>query len=264
MKIVILTGNNLRHYWFARALSEQLEAVGIVFEEKRSAVSAESADEITLQHLQEREAAEQKYFNGDYQSYFSRFKTLAVKSGEVNSPQTFSWVKDLKPDALVLFGSSIIKKPYLSYFENRAINIHLGLSPYYRGTATNFWPLVNNEPECVGATIHLAILKVDAGAILQQFRPDIELGDGPHDIGCQVIVKGAQMMAEAVKRYLAGEIKPQLQPASQLKEGKLYKRDDFNAAAALKMRENFKQGMIENYLKNKEERDKKYPIICSF
>ena len=51
MKIVILTGNNLRHYWFARALSEQLEAVGIVFEEKRSAVSAESADEITLQHL---------------------------------------------------------------------------------------------------------------------------------------------------------------------------------------------------------------------
>ena len=32
------------------------------------------------------------------------------------------------------------------------INVHLGLSPYYKGSATNFWPFVNNELQFLGVT----------------------------------------------------------------------------------------------------------------
>ena len=109
--------------------------------------------------------------------------------------------KDKKKGAeyIILFGSSIIKPPLLEFFNKKIINIHLGLSPYYRGSGTNFWPLVNNEPECVGATIHLAVLKVDAGSILAQARPEsLSELDNSHDIGCKAIISGTKKMRECI------------------------------------------------------------------
>ena len=35
---------------------------------------------------------------------------------------------------------------------NKILNLHLGISPYYKGSGTNYFPLVNNEPQYVGAT----------------------------------------------------------------------------------------------------------------
>ena len=138
--------------------------------------------------------------------------------------------------------------------------MHLGLSPYYRGSGTNFWPLVNREPECIGATIHLAILKVDAGPVLAQIRPSVEIFDRCHDLGCKTIIAGTKLMAKALKDYHAGKIMPQAQSG----KGKLYKRNDFNAEAVSKMWTNLDAGMMKGYLKNKSSRDKKYPILCIF
>ena len=50
-------------------------------------------------------------------------------------------------DVVLVFGTGILREALLSAFPGRLINIHLGLSPYYRGAGTNFWPLVNGEPE---------------------------------------------------------------------------------------------------------------------
>ncbi|MEW6221793.1 MAG: formyl transferase, partial [Candidatus Hadarchaeota archaeon] len=174
-----------------------------------------------------------------------------------NSPEVFKWVTSLSPDYVILFGSGIIKDPLLSYYKNKMINMHLGLSPYYRGGGTNFWPLVNGEPECVGVTIHLATADVDGGPILSQERPDVEIGDGPHDIGCKTIIAGTDLMIKCIREYKRGRITP----TPQKPGGKLYKRKDFNADAVRKMLKNFESGMIEEYLKNKAERDRNYPII---
>ena len=50
--------------------------------------------------------------------------------------------------------------------EKKALNIHMGVSPYYRGTACNFWALYDNNPHLVGATIHLLSKGLDSGPIL--------------------------------------------------------------------------------------------------
>ena len=91
-------------------------------------------------------------------------------------------------DFVLLFGSGVIKKPILKAYQDRVINLHLGLSPFYRGSRTNFWPLVDGKPECVGETIHLAVLKVDAGKILHQVRPHgLSFDDTVHDVGKKTI-----------------------------------------------------------------------------
>ena len=44
---------------------------------------------------------------------------------------------------------------------------------------------LKGEPECVGATIHRVVAKVDAGAILTQVRPEPHISDNAHE-GCGV------------------------------------------------------------------------------
>ena len=48
-----------------------------------------------------------------------------------------------------------------------SINIHQGLTPYYRGGPPVFWELYNGERE-IGATVHFVESKVDTGEIIAQ------------------------------------------------------------------------------------------------
>ena len=73
----------------------------------------------------------------------------------------------LKSDLYVVFGSSYIKGDLVDFLINKkAINIHAGVSPYYRGSACNFWALYDDNPHLVGSTIHLLSKGLDSGPIL--------------------------------------------------------------------------------------------------
>jgi methionyl-tRNA formyltransferase len=134
--------------------------------------------------------------------------------------------------------------------------MHLGLIPYYRGDGTNFWPLVNGEPELVGVTIHLVTSDVNAVAILRQVRPEITAGDWNHDIGCKAIIAGIETMITTIKDFAAGKIRTQ----PQHEGGRQYKRADFNVEAVRQMWRNFDAGMIEAYLAE-PERANRHSII---
>ena len=112
---------------------------------------------------------------------------------------------EMKPNVVVVFGTGILKGDILSRFEGQLLNIHLGLSPYYRGAGTNFWPLVNGEPEFVGATIHYLDAGIDTGPIIAHVRPDIARTDGPHELGNKAIRAAAEGMVKAVKAAQAAE-----------------------------------------------------------
>jgi folate-dependent phosphoribosylglycinamide formyltransferase PurN len=263
-KTVLITGNGLRHRYAVKALSEYLDLYGVVFEKKAKITTepesnlAADETEIIRKHFSRRDQAEKKYF-GTSVEISPGLNTLEADHGHSNSEEVFEWVKSQKPDLLILYGSSIIKAPLLDYYKNRIVNMHLGLSPYYRGSGTNFWPLAEGKPECVGATIHLATQKVDAGSILSQVRPDsLKPDDNAHDMGTKTIIAGLKKMGEIIPGYLNEEIRLHKQ---DLSAGKVFRRKDFNAGAVLKMWEHLENGMISDYLKNKENRDKNYPII---
>ena len=260
ISLVIITSVENRHRYFANALSQQFRILGVLSEKKRptSIFETKEENEIVTEHFRQRNQAEAMYLGAQKEFLTSGAEIREVDNGEVNSEETFNWIKDKQPDYVILFGSSIIKPPLLSYYDNKIINIHLGLSPYYRGSGTNFWPLVNNEPECVGATIHLAILKVDAGVILAQVRPVIEDADRCHDIGCKTIQAGTDMMISSIKSYHTGKVRGRPQNSNV---GRLYKKADFNPEAVIKMWDNFDKGMIPTYLADKVNRDIHYPII---
>jgi len=260
IQVVALAGDFLRHRWYAAqfATDPRFELRAVVSERQPPARSGDTVEEERLiaEHLALRDQTEERYF-GRAPSWEDLAEVRRVERGETNEAPTAEWVRSFEPRYLVLYGSSIIKTPLLDWFDGRTVNLHLGLSPYYKGHATNFWPLVNGEPECVGATIHLATLSVDAGPILRQVRPAIGLGDDNHDIGCKAIIAGSAAHRDALAAFGAGELAPVPQQAG----GRLYKRADFNAAAVVELRRRFADGMIPRYLEQKSERDARYPIV---
>jgi hypothetical protein len=144
VRTLLLTADGLRHRYAAAALAGGSDLVGVVSERKVPAAPADGAlsDEdrdVLRRHFGARDAAELRLL-GRVASWPA--ETLEVPRGEVNAPAVADWIAGRRPDVVVLFGTGLIKDPLLRTWQERMVNLHLGLSPYYRGAATNFWPLV--------------------------------------------------------------------------------------------------------------------------
>ncbi len=113
------------------------------------------------------------------------------------------------------------------------------------------------EPECVGATIHVAAASVDAGPILAQVRPRAEASDRAHDLGTRALVAALDVLPAALARYADGSLTPWPQ---NLSLGRVFRRRDFNAGAVRRMRSNFQSGMMAAYLADFPRRTGRYPI----
>jgi len=89
----------------------------------------------------------------------------------------------------------------------RAINIHMGLSPYYRGTACNFWALYDDRPAFVGATVHLLSRGLDNGPILFHVRPNF-YGQDPFLFTMQAVEEVQIEIGERMAQGVLGSLTP--------------------------------------------------------
>jgi methionyl-tRNA formyltransferase len=160
----------------------------------------------------------------------------------------YDMVEKFKPDMGFVFGSSIIKDPLLSLIPTgKFVNLHLGLSPYYRGSGTNFWPFVNEELEYVGSTLLHIDAGVDTGDIICHVRPDIEHGDTVHSIGCKTIAKSAPALVRCLEMTKAGKELPRVKQWD-VPDGKYYKTKDVTKEVLERYDQNLQNGLIEKHL----------------
>ena len=134
----------------------------------------------------------------------------------------------------------------LDRYAGRIVNLHLGLSPYYRGTATNFYPLVNEEPEYVGATIHLIDTGIDTGPILRHARPSIVADDKPHTIGCKAILAGIEALLSSLDAWCSGQIEPV--PQWSVSHQRVYLRKDYHPRQVVGLYGKIEAGLIPDYV----------------
>jgi folate-dependent phosphoribosylglycinamide formyltransferase PurN len=263
MRVVLLTSTFRRHVFVANTVAASCDLAGVWQEEKsfRPERYAENADDevVIERHFACRDESEAAHFSShDDVRLHAQAVHRVVPVGGCNDPTEVALMAATRPEAVLVFGTGILREPLLSAFEGRIINIHLGLSPYYRGAGTNFWPLVNREPEYVGATIHYLDAGIDTGPILAHARPRIDHGDGPHDIGNKTIVAAADALLEAATAHVAG----QARAVPQTGGGRLYQRKDFNADAVRTLYRNFDTGMIDEYLAARVSRDAALCLIA--
>jgi methionyl-tRNA formyltransferase len=241
-----------RHAFVADTVAGRLEVAGVWCEQKsfEPMAAARSADDAAVieRHFQARDASEQAWFAGHE---VPRAPHRQVPPNGCNDPAEIEAMRRLAPDVVLVFGTGLLQPVLIDSFPGRIVNLHLGLSPYYRGAGTNFWPLVNREPEYCGATIHYLDAGVDSGPMIAHVRPDIRHGDGPHDIGNKVIVAAAAALAEAGRVVAQGGV----HAVPQSGGGRVYRRADFSAEAVRTLYTNFDNGMIDEYLAARHARD---------
>jgi methionyl-tRNA formyltransferase len=126
-----------------------------------------------------------------------------VRVPGINSPEALTAVAAARPDALLVFGTSIVGDEVLALARDLALNVHTGISPRYRGTDCAFWPVANGEPEWIGATVHECISAVDGGRIFGRAYARWEPGDGVHELFARAVGAAGELYVDTVRRYLA-------------------------------------------------------------
>jgi folate-dependent phosphoribosylglycinamide formyltransferase PurN len=257
-RVIVLTSTMRRHCFVANTLAAQLDVAGVWQEEKsfQPMQYAGSADDAAVirRHFAARDASEEAYFAA-HEVVTAPARRLPP--GGCNAPQEIALMREARPDVVCVFGTSLLEQTLIDAFPGRILNIHLGLSPYYRGAGTNFWPLVNGEPEYCGATIHFLDIGVDTGPIVAHVRPDMRSGDGPHDIGNKTIVAAAEALAGAAAAHAAAPLAGRPQQGG----GRVYRRADFSADAVRRLYANVEGGMIDAYLRDKVRRDARLSLV---
>jgi methionyl-tRNA formyltransferase len=258
VRAIVLTSALRRHTYVANTLARRLEVAGVWRERKTfdplSYAGTEEDAAVIRRHFDDRDRWENRYFAAET-SVVAPARDIAA--GACNEAGEIAAMRALNPDVVLVFGTGLLKQPLIDLFPGRILNIHLGLSPYYRGAGTNFWPLVNGEPEYCGATIHFLDAGVDTGPIIAHVRPDMSAADGPHDIGNKTIVAAAHALADAALAFGGGG----LRGVEQSGGGRVYKRAHFSADAVRRLYANFESGMIAEYLRHKAQRDAALSLV---
>lgn len=91
-----------------------------------------------------------------------------IEVGDVNSTETIYTLNKLKPDVVIVNGTSIISSKVLESINAQFINTHVGITPQYRGVHGGYWALRNNDNENFGVTVHIVDKGIDTGSIVYQ------------------------------------------------------------------------------------------------
>lgn len=264
-KIILLTGSELRHDFFRMFIAhdEDIEVLASYCESKKgslnSIVQLEENNSIRTQHLIIREIVEKDFFEVFCDSVEDESSPMSIEKGEINNKENVDRIISLEPDLIIAYGCSIIDSELLEVFEGRFINIHLGLSPYYRGSGTNFWPFVNEELQFIGTTFMYIDSGIDTGEIIHQIRADVNYQDSIHQIGNRLIRDSFIACKRIIKNFENLDI---LKPFMFDKNDEKYYRNKNFTEDKLKLAyQNMENGLIEDYINNRKKLTETYPII---
>ncbi len=230
MKITLFTSNNIRHNYLINLFSEFCDELFVV-QECGSIFpgimpSHYPVSEVMKNYFEKVNDAQTKLFGNPYiNNSFKNIKILPMLMGDLKKCSLTSLSDFLKSEIYVIFGSSYIKGDLIDFLvKKRSINIHMGISPYYRGTDCNFWALYDNNPHLVGATIHLLSKGLDSGPML--YHAMSKLKTDPYEYTMSTVKAAFHSIAERIKDKTIFELEPIMQEKS--KEIRYSKKIEFN------------------------------------
>lgn len=94
--------------------------------------------------------------------------TPIIHVRSANDPVVHTAIQEGDPIAVLVSGTRIISSTVLARSGVPFINVHVGITPRYRGVHGGYWALVNGEPDACGVTVHLLDAGVDTGPVLAQ------------------------------------------------------------------------------------------------
>ena len=250
--IMILCGRSPRHLYVANRLCGAGRPLAIVHETGTEWTLTRIARTLEPARLREKGSrwirdrrryigkGEAKFFFGTRMPQLDR-ADLVVEVPHINDPKVVELARRLRPDIIVVFGTSLIKGPLLSEGRFGIVNLHGGLSPEYRGADCTFWALYNGEAEKIGCTIHFIDQGIDTGKLIAHVSQQVKAGDDELTLFWRAVKESAEVYAQLCERLARGEVVGQVQPG----KGRLYQVKDRKLAHERELASRLASGMLD-------------------
>ena len=248
MKITLFTANQRSHNFLINQLSSISDELFVVQESRtifpglikghydKSKIMKEYFDNVINAEIK---IFDEIFIDGKNKNV----SLLPLVNGDLNDLKLNDLDKFLKSDLYIIFGSSFIKGDLVKFLiEKKAINIHMGISPYYRGTDCNFWALYDGNPHLVGATIHMLSKGIDSGEMLYHAISNIK--KDPFEYTMSTVKAAFISIIERVNNKTLLDIKPIKQ--NKKVEIRYSKANDFN------------DNILKNFFKKEINMEKKF------
>ena len=228
MNVTLFTSNQPRHVALVERLMDVAGALSVIVEAD-AGFDRETGDDPLGRYFRRVHDAEESLF-GTRRFLSGDVRQLAISYGEASLLEPSALGNALDADVILVFGASFIRGALAeALVDRRAVNIHMGVSPFYRGTATNFWALHDRLPDYVGATVHLLGSGLDSGPMLLHAFPPTEPTD-PFLLGMRAVDAAFEAVVTGLRTGLLLELEPVVQDRSR--ELRYARAADFTAHVA--------------------------------
>ena len=207
MRVLLITGNHLRHRFIVSTICQSCEVVGWIAEERGPMLLtpptgiSEHLTKLFNHHFAMRDRAEKEFF-AEHSALPAHVPVLTISREELNGSKVHTFMRAHPADVVISYGCHKLSEDTLLVLQQaRFLNVHGGLSPWYRGTTTHFWPVYFLEPQMVGFTLHETEQALDGGAILLQNCYQPVRGDTTHYIACRTTVDFAHLLAQRLSAW---------------------------------------------------------------
>ena len=160
MNVLILTTKTQHHQYFINKLREKITNLFVVYENKKIKYDFSTKHK----ELVKRDFFEKKYFKNHL--YKKRVKSFVTT--DINNKKSLNIIKKIKPEIIVDFGTTILKKNTLLAFKKiPVLNLHGGNPIKYRGLDSHFWSIYHKDFKNLVTTLHYINSGIDTGNIIQ-------------------------------------------------------------------------------------------------
>jgi len=273
LRVVALVSADPSDIYFANQLLKNLNVVAVFVEQQREPTTTHSRISAILRYCRRPfPFLHQVYQVGIRKYYAKKAKRIAMLGfggdgygldktnacqvvytrgiGAINTRPYADLIRGLAPDVIALCGASIIREPILS-ITPYIVNLHSGLSQWYRGVWTTLWAIHNEEPEYVGYTIHFVAKGIDDGDVICQGRPQICRDDNHESLYVKTIKKGTEATLATIRNIQESSFKRY--PLKQ--KGKVYLNSMLAPSIIRKTWQKVKAGIIREYVKHPKHVD---------
>ena len=252
LNLLVLCGRSPRHLHVANQLCRAGRVLAIVQEQ-----GGEWNVRKTLKKLRPDRLARKgwrwlrdrrRYGDGGEAKFFFPDRAPALDQPEllrevphINHPRVAELSRQLQPDLICVFGTSLIHGELLGMGQLGMVNLHGGLSPEYRGADCTFWALYNGQPEQVGCTLHYIDAGIDTGRLIAHVSPEVRPGDTELPLFWRAVADAAPVYGELIARLAAGERFGRAQPG----RGRLYQVKERGLRHEHDLARRLAQGMLD-------------------
>ena len=266
MKLILFSGNHPRHLFVNSEIIKYFDNTLVIIMEREELQPSPPNDltahdkSLFLKHFSNRYKIEtDTYSNLNAEEVYKNCNAIYIKPEELNTESIANKVKEFDADFCFIFGANLILDPVIDNLPKDRINLHLGLSPWYKGAATLFWPFYNLKPQFCGVTFHQITKKADAGEIIHQSVPQLRNGDRIHDVGAKCVLKAKKDIDKIISFW---KKKRKFQGKIQNQTGRNWRESDFHASQLRLIYDLFDDKIVDYYLSGILEQKKPTLFSC--